>query len=109
MYASLRQRLEQRDPATRLAAIRGRLAAARARLETAVRRAEHRSDARFRALAGRLENLSPLAVLARGYAVCWTDDKRTIVRSAADVADGDRVQVTLASGELACRVEGRHQ
>jgi exodeoxyribonuclease VII large subunit len=56
-------------------------------------------------LGARLDALSPLAVLARGYAVCWNDARTSIVRSAGTVHDGERVHVTLADGELACRVE----
>jgi exonuclease VII large subunit len=46
-------------------------------------------------------------VLARGYAVCWTADRTSIVHSASAVAEGDRVHVTLAEGELECRVEAK--
>jgi exodeoxyribonuclease VII large subunit len=106
-YRTLRQRLEQRDLARHLATMKGRLTSAEGRLGGAAHRARHRADARFRALAGRLENLSPLAVLGRGYAVCWNADKTAIVRSAASVAPGDEVHVTLADGEIACRVGTR--
>ena len=102
---ALQQRLEQRDLARRLATFTARLNAAEGRLTTAAGRARHRSDARFRALAGRLENLSPLAVLGRGYAVCWNAERTAIVRRASSVAPGDRVHVTLASGEIDCKVE----
>jgi exonuclease VII large subunit len=37
--------------------------------------------------------------------VCWNADKTAIVRSAASVETGDTVRVTLASGEIGCRVE----
>jgi exodeoxyribonuclease VII large subunit len=104
-YRSLRQRLEQRDLARHLASMRGRLTGATGRLSGAAGRARHRADARFRALAGRLENLSPLAVLGRGYAVCWNADRTAIIRSADSVSAGDRVHVTVASGEIDCRVE----
>jgi len=104
VHRGLRQRLEQRDLARRLASIHGRLTAAEGRLSGAARLTQHRADARFRTLAGRLETLSPLAVLGRGYAVCWNDSKTAIVRSAASVAPGDAVQVTLAHGELGCQV-----
>ena len=105
LHRALRQRLEQRDLARRLATFKARLNAADGRLTSAAGRGRHRADARFRALAGRLENLSPLAVLGRGYAVCWNADRTAIVRSVSSVAPGDRVHVTLANGELGCRVE----
>jgi len=104
VHRGLRQRLEQRDLARRLASIHGRLTAAEGRLSGAARLTQHRADARFRTLAGRLETLSPLAVLGRGYAVCWNGGKTAIVRSAASVAPGDAVHVTLANGELGCQV-----
>jgi len=104
VHRGLRQRLEQRDLARRLASIHGRLTAAEGRLSGAARLTQHRADARFRTLAGRLETLSPLAVLGRGYAVCWNGSKTAIVRSAASVAPGDAVHVTLANGELGCQV-----
>ena len=103
-HCGLRQRLEQRDLARRLASIHGRLTVAEGRLSGAARLTQHRADARFRTLAGRLETLSPLAVLGRGYAVCWNGSKTAIVRSAASVAPGDAVRVTLAHGELGCQV-----
>jgi exodeoxyribonuclease VII large subunit len=74
-----------------------------------VTRRSHRADAQLRNSARRLETLSPLAVLARGYAVCWTDDRSRVVRDADDVRPGDSVQVTLAKGELDCQVRGRKQ
>ena len=60
--------------------------------------------ARFPASVGRLHSLSPLAVLGRGYAVCWDGARARIIRRAADVAAGDAVRVTLGEGEIACEV-----
>jgi exodeoxyribonuclease VII large subunit len=105
--AVLSQRLDAHDLPRRLASIHGRLTAVQTRMTAAVDRRRHRADAELRALAGRLESLSPLAVLARGYAVCWNDDRTAIIRSADAVADGDAVHLTLSRGELACRVERR--
>ena len=66
-----------------------------------------RARARLATLSARLDSLSPLAVLARGYAVCWNAERTEIIRQAAVVSPGDRVRVTLQEGELDCEVKGR--
>ena len=103
-FRTLRLRLEARDLRRRLAGIRSRLTDARGRLHASAESTRHRSESRLASLAGRLENLSPLGVLARGYAVCWNADRTRIIRSAASVKPGDRVRVTLQEGELQCDV-----
>ena len=50
--------------------------------------------------AGKLESLSPLGVLARGYAIAFDKDGRVIKRP-ADVNSGDRVNVRVSEGTLA--------
>ena len=96
--------LESKDVKRRLAAIRGRVVSADNRLRSAAARHRDRAEARFRILAGRLDTLSPLAVLARGYAVCWNADRTAAIRRAASVRPGDVVRVTLHEGELECDV-----
>ena len=100
----LRRQLEGFDPGKRLGTLRTRLVAADGRLLGAVTHRRHKADARLRGNAARLETLSPLAVLARGYAVCWNADRTAVVRDAATTAPGDEVRVTLQKGELACKV-----
>ncbi len=57
------------------------------------------------ALAGRVESLSPLNVLGRGYSLTQKVGEPALLRSAADVQSGDRIQTRLASGKLISRVE----
>ena len=124
--ALLRERLEALDVGLRLARMRTRLEMADARLArgmtdgaTARRRRLEAVDARaaraaadrnavrrrrLEAAAARLEALSPLGVLARGFAVCWNDDRTAIIRRARDVAAGETVRITLQEGELRCDV-----
>ena len=59
---------------------------------------------RFAALAAKLDALSPLKVLGRGYAVARTEDGG-ILRSSDQVQPGDRIRLRLAQGSLGCRVE----
>ncbi|HXG90069.1 MAG TPA: exodeoxyribonuclease VII large subunit [Vicinamibacterales bacterium] len=103
-HEHLRRSLDQFDPRHRLAAVRTRLVARDAQLGKALTRRVHLADSRFKALAARLEGLSPLAVLARGYAVCWDDSHTRIVRDASTVETGDHVRVALEHGELRCQV-----
>ena len=51
------------------------------------------------------EALSPVRVLERGYAVVRRSNGGPAVRSAGEVAPGERVKVTLASGTLVAAVE----
>ena len=103
-YNVLRQRLETHDVRSRLAGIRGRLQGADGRMTAAARRSHDRADARLRVLAGRLDSLSPLAVLARGYAVVWDESRTHVIQGADAVAPGDRITVTLREGELSATV-----
>jgi exodeoxyribonuclease VII large subunit len=103
---ALRRQLDVYDLGRRLAGIRTRLVGADGRLVAAIARRRHRADSQLRGAAGRLESLSPLAVLARGYAVCWTADRTAVVRDASAITAGEHVRVTLAKGELACEVRG---
>ncbi len=63
---------------------------------------QHRS--RLELAVGRLNALSPLAILERGYAIC-RDAHGLVLRQASDVPRGSGVCVRLARGELDCRVE----
>jgi exodeoxyribonuclease VII large subunit len=103
-YQALRLALERYDVRRRFATIRTQLVGVDGRLKASADRRLHVADARLRGAAARLESLSPLAVLARGYAVCWNADRTAIIRDAAAVERGDRVHVKLERGQLECEV-----
>ncbi|HZZ70995.1 MAG TPA: exodeoxyribonuclease VII large subunit [Pirellulales bacterium] len=56
------------------------------------------------AAAARLESLSPLSVLARGYSLT-SSRAGTLLRRAADAQVGDQIVTRLARGQLTSRVE----
>jgi exodeoxyribonuclease VII large subunit len=102
---TLRLSLETFDPRRRLEATRTSLVSDQGRLIAAMRRQRHGLEARLGSLAARLDALSPLAVLGRGYAVCWNADRTQIIRDAATVTTGDDVQVALERGTLLCEIK----
>ena len=104
-YQALLLKLERFDVRRRFDVIRARLAGVDGRLRTGIDRRMHGADARFRATAARLDSLSPLAVLGRGYAVCWNADRTAIIRNQTTVSSGDTVHVKLERGELDCTVD----
>ncbi len=80
-----------------------RLVRAHDRLRRAPALAVERKHARLEATAGRLRALSPRATLGRGYAIVRA--RNTILRSAGEVAQGERVEVELADGGFGAVVE----
>lgn len=104
--AELAGAVEARHPRARMEAHRAAISELEARATAAVRRGV---DARSRALvdlAGRLDAMSPLKVLDRGYALATRDG--AVLTDAGGAAAGDAIEVRLARGRLACRVEGSH-
>lgn len=57
------------------------------------------------AMAARLESLSPLNVLARGYSLTRTEADPALIRSAEQVRPGDRLVTVLHRGRIVSRVE----
>ncbi len=58
----------------------------------------------IRALVSRLDSLSPLAVLSRGYSLVQRARDDRLVRDARAVTSGDAVRIRLAKGRLLCDV-----
>ena len=71
---------------------------------SAVGRSLSDSENRLHTLAQRLDALSPLATLKRGYSISRKTDG-TVLTDAEQVSVGDRIEVQLAQGHLACNVE----
>jgi exodeoxyribonuclease VII large subunit len=99
-HEGLRRALTQFDPRHRLAAGRTRLATRDGQLAHAATRRLHAADARFKSLAARLDGLSPLSVLARGYAVAWDASRSRIIREASTVTPGEEIIVRVERGEI---------
>jgi exodeoxyribonuclease VII large subunit len=92
-------------PARRLALLAERLAGLRSRPRAALGARLQRDALRLRGLARSLQAVSPLATIARGYAILQKPDGR-IVRNVADAQPGDALDARLQDGVLKVKVEG---
>lgn len=100
------QRLAAQTPAARIAALTQRTKALSARQARAIHTFIAQRRQRFAHRLSSLETLSPLATLARGYAIVKNESGQ-IVRHADSVAKGERVMVKLAHGKLVVRVDDK--
>lgn len=101
--ARLEARLRTVDPMPRLAARRAEVRRLEAAMAGAVRRAVDRRRAGFAQGVARLDALSPLRVLERGYALATHDGR--VVTDAGSVARGDRLTLRLARGRVHATVD----
>jgi exodeoxyribonuclease VII large subunit len=99
----LTRRLYTRHPRAVLAGARADWGPLDVRLENAARRSLARVEARLADAATRLDGLSPLTILGRGYAIATRADGRAL-RSADEVAIGDEIAIRLGRGGLSSRV-----
>jgi exodeoxyribonuclease VII large subunit len=60
----------------------------------------------FIGLTSKLDAMSPLKVLTRGYAMAQTEDGQ-VLRSTQQVQTGDAITVTLSDGKLNATVSGK--
>ena len=98
-------RLAARAPERQLQTLVQRLAVARRALDrSALANVRMRRD-QLRDLARTLQAVSPLDVIARGYAVLTSSDSGAVISSVTQVAGGDRVDAQLKDGKLDCIVE----
>ncbi len=58
----------------------------------------------FAAVVGKLDALSPLRVISRGYSVALTDSGE-IIRSCENVSSGDEIRVKVTDGDIPCVVK----
>ena len=73
-------------------------------LVSALERSVAEKNRQFAAYASKLDALSPLKVLGRGYCIA-SDESGKVIKSASDVKAGDRLRLRLKSDTVNCKVE----
>lgn len=106
-----RERLRRQDPTVRIAATHHRLQASTQRLERAADESVASRRTRLEKTSARLNALSPLAVLSRGYALVYLQEGgagSTLLRSSADAVAGQTILARLAQGTIEAEITHAH-
>ncbi len=107
--AALEARLRRQDPTVRVALAERRIEAATARLMRVAQELTGRPQRRLERALVRLNALSPLAVLNRGYAIVYLENSgpgettggaETILRSGAQARPDQTIRARLAQGSV---------
>ena len=105
------RRLEQsrvlRNPVAVVDDQRMRLDSAQRRLAMALERTLRRGRVELAGLAGRVDAMSPLKVLSRGYAIAKAEGRA--VTTVEQVQPGQAMDVLVADGVYHCRVEEKEE
>ena len=94
-----------RRPLERVHDLARRLDELEARSARAVRHRASAARQRAESIAARLESLSPLAVLGRGYSVTRRTSDGQVIRDAAELNPGEQITTRFARGQSVSRVE----
>ncbi len=100
-HEGLKLRIRDANIKHKLAEQGGGLDVLTTKLASTGRKAIDRDKKKFSVAVGKLEALSPLAVLARGYAIAF-DTQGRIIKRAADIEKGERLRLRVADGEMDC-------
>ncbi|OGW48309.1 MAG: hypothetical protein A2Z50_01710 [Nitrospirae bacterium RBG_19FT_COMBO_42_15] len=107
--SALREEIRaMKDPATRINEYIQRIDDLSIRLTGSINRYLDGLKKRIGAEAGKLNALSPLAILSRGYSIAMKLPEMQIIKDVKEVQEGDEVNIRLHKGNLICVVSKRN-
>jgi exodeoxyribonuclease VII large subunit len=65
-----------------------------------------KKENQFSSMIAKLEALSPLRIMDRGYSIVYSHNEKIIVKSTNQVSSGDTIKVRLKDGVLDCEING---
>jgi len=104
-HLNLRERFGLRNPDQKIRALRILVSEGARRLEQNIRHSFEIQREKVRGVFGKLDSLSPLSILQRGYSITRKIPTMEILRDAVHVKEGDKVEVRLYRGSLFCGIE----
>lgn len=81
---------------------------AASRLSTGIRQKMEMSRTGFSAVSGKLNALSPLATLSRGFCMVYDEKGKSVIK-AAQVQEQERITVRFQDGNVICVAQGREE
>ena len=97
-----------KGPGQYIALRRTNLAHLQTRLAAAQGAHLNKKQQKFVAVAAKLDMLSPLKVISRGYAIVENEDGK-LIRSANQVDVGDSVNLTVSDGQLTAQITAKKE
>lgn len=97
--------LKRLSPANYVANLQVRCDKAQMSMDSAVRHSMAVRSKEFSSLCAKLDAMSPLRILARGYSVA--EGENGILTDSAEVSQGDKIKVRLHKGMLECEVTNK--
>lgn len=104
-FERLQQTLQHNDPKGKIDTLRQRIALLSVRTERLLAQRLEGIRQEFGDNAARLEVLSPLKTLARGYAIATRGSDGMVVTDADSLVTGEQLLLRLYRGQVRCRVE----
>ncbi len=90
------------SPENRIAALKQKIKLSETRLQNQMQKAVQFKGQSFTRLAGKLDSLSPLAVLDRGYSIIKKEGH--IIKDMAQLNTGDEIELKLSKGQAKAKV-----
>jgi len=104
-WVHLSERLYLRNPYQKIGILRSSISETGKRMGQNIRHSIEIRRQKTPGILGKLDSLSPLAILQRGYSITRRIPSHQILRNAEEVREGDKVEVKLHRGVLLCGVE----
>jgi len=105
----LSQSMLLRSPVERVKNLRSVISEVKRRLVQSTKFSVEIQRQRVTGILGKLDSLSPLSILQRGYSITRKYPSLQILREVTLVEEGDKVEVTLYRGTLLCAVEKKEK